>query len=221
MPVDVTTQIHAFVLKVTNSTLGLVRLQISLSSQYKGEPSWNDHRIKNPALEDLLVETLTDKHVDAFVLTTSNHGGTESILKSDVVVLHSAEDSIADIGKVLETPEQVVNWDSEKALLAAASTGSLSSLEENHVAFFGIKVLAEKSGSVWFELICATKLSSYMQSDSSELFSAFPLSLQIEVCNGSWESSLIKANPTEGEEADKVVFDLVVTWPSTQTMRGS
>jgi hypothetical protein len=219
MPVDVTTQIHAFVLKVTNSTLGLVRLQISLSSQYKGEPSWNDHRIKNPALEDLLVETLTNKHVDAFVLTTSNHGGTEFILKSDIVVLHSAEDSIADIGKVLETPEQVVTWDSEKAL-AAASTDSLSSLEENQVAFFGIKMLAEKSGSAWFELICATRLSPDIEPASSELFSAFPLSLQIEVGNGSWESSLIKAIPTEeGEEADKVVFDLVVAWPNTQIMK--
>jgi hypothetical protein len=192
----------------------------SLSSQYKGEPSWNDHRIKNPALEDLLVETLTNKHVDVFILDTSSPGDTESFLISDVVVLHSAEDSIADIGKVLETPDEVVNWDSEKAMAAVSTDDSMSSLEENHVAFHGIKVLAEKSGSVWFELICCTKLSPDMKPVSSELFSAFPLSLQIEVGNGSRESSLIKADSTEeGEVADKVLCDLVVAWSSNNATK--
>ncbi|CAB9516355.1 Dynactin p62 family [Seminavis robusta] len=217
-------QLHCFVLKVTNSTLGVVRLQISLSSAYKGEHLWDkdEHTKKNPAMENLLVETLTNKHVDAYLFTPSSPEGTttdqsSSTLKSDVVALDSAEDAIVDIGKVFEVPEEVLNWDPEKALNdSSPASEAMADLEENHVRFLGISMLAEKSGSAWFEMICATKEKPGIKTESSNLSLAIPLALQIEVGNGSWESSLIKANPTEeGQEPDKVTFDLVVTWPST------
>lgn len=210
---DDNTQQHAFVLKVTNPTLGLVRLQIGLSA-YSGESHWDQepNGAKNPVLESLLVETLTNTHVDAYLLTVTKTKESSKFM-SELVVLDSAEDNLVDIGKVSALPDEVTNWDAEK-VLAEAPAPSEGAPQENKVSFSHVKKLAEKSGSAWFELICSTN-QKVEEGGTAGLCSAIPISLQIEVGNGSWESSLIK-KVVEGDKPDLVSFDLVLTFPSSQ-----
>ena len=200
-------QQHAFLMKVTNPTLGMVRLQLGLSC-YRGEPFWEDQPRKNRFLGNLLIDSLTSRHVDAILLSTTKANDS---LKSELVELDSAEDTIVDIGKVREVPDEVANWNAVTAMNASsASDENVSGLEEEQVAFLGTKVLAKKSGSAWFELVCATK-----PLNDPHLFPAIPITLRIEVGNGSWEASLIKAtsNSEGSEQVDLVSFDLVITWP--------
>lgn len=205
---DENTQQHAFVLKVTNSTLGMVRLRLGLSL-YQGEPLWEDQAAKNNCLESLLVETVSNKHVDVFLLTAATTK--QTTFRSEMVSLDSNEDSIVDIGKVFAIPEEVSAWDANAVL--DASSVPTGGLEENKVEFGGVKILAEKSGSAWFEVSCVTR---HRVDQTPRLYSAIPLSLQIEVGNGSWESSLIKPI-TSDDKADLVTFDVVLTWPNSKS----
>ena len=202
------TQQHAFLLKVTNPTLGLVRLQISVSMSYGGEPYWEDETNTNPLMDHLLAETVSNKHVNVLLLRPASPSDS---VKSEMVDVESAEDTLVDIGKVREIPEPVLQWDAEKAI--AAEPPSLDALQDNQAVISSVKLLANNAGSAWFQLICGTKLSD---NKKQNLFRAIPLSLQIEVGNGSWESSLIQAK-TESAEKDLVSFDVVLTWPVEDT----
>ena len=197
---------HAFLIKVTNPTLGLVRLQIGMST-YQGEFFWGDDQAgKNPVLENLLIETISNQHVDAFLLTSPN---TTNPLKSELVELDSAEDTFVDFGKARDVPVEVSSWDAEQSM-SASQPSNVADMNDKEVVFQGAKLLAKQSGSAWFELICVTAPVA------SEVFPAIPIALQIEVGNGSWESSLIKANTSDdGKEVDMVSFDLVLSWPQS------
>jgi len=212
---DNTTQQHAFLLQVTNPTLGMTRLQMGVSA-YEGESFWEEGQTtKNPYMENLLVDSLSNRHVDVLLLQPSNNTN-NYLLKSELVELESAEDTLVDIGKVREIPEAVTHWNAETAIQAASSSDAATGLEGNQYAFSGLKLIDKKSGSAWFELVCAVVAKPAER--AAHLFPAIPISLQIQVGNGSWESSLIKASGAageEGKEVDTVSFDLVLTWPES------
>ena len=204
------TEQHAFLIKITNPTLGLVRLQLGMSS-YTGELFWDDDDNEdgkmNPVLRNLLIDTLSCQYVNAFLLTPQQPS---DALTTELVELDSAEDAMVDFGKTRETPAEVSGWTAEAAM-SAASSPSLE-VKETEVTFLGSKCLAQQSGSAWFEVVCVTSSSS--PDVASVRFPAIPLALKIEVGNGSWESSLIQANE-EGEGPDLVSFDLLLSWPSS------
>lgn len=196
---------HAFLIKITNPTLGLVRLQLGMSA-YTGELFWDDDDnvdgTKNPILRNLLIDTLSCQYVNAFLLTPQQPS---DALQTELIEVDSAEDAMIDFGKTRETPAEVSGWKAEAAMSAASPS---SEVKETEVAFLGSKYLAQQSGSAWFEVVCVTSPVA------SGRFPAIPLALNCEVGNGSWESSLIKANE-EGEGPDLVSFDLVLSWPSS------
>jgi len=180
-----------FLVNVTNPTLGTIRLRFN-SSSYRGEV---DQSTDAPSdnittqLPNLLVDTISDKHVNAQLqLDVLKLGPTEQ------VELLSAEDSFIEFGgKSKEIPHQVLRWDPSES----DAVGTSSSM----------RLVAKSASTAWFEL---TVLD--VRTETSDLLPAVPLALQIEVGNGSWQSSLVQPQQTTGDEEDWVTFDLVLTW---------
>ena len=119
---------HAFLLKITNPTLGLVRLRLGPST-YTGESFWGDHKNttdndddvkKNPVLERLLIDTLSNQHVTVLVLASqSKSSTTTTTFSSELIELDSAEDAMIDFGKHREV-RVVFRLSERQNLLVAA-----------------------------------------------------------------------------------------------------
>jgi len=174
-----------------------MRLRFATSS-YQGEPDWDDPHQRNTHLSHLLVDTFqqtfVDVNIDKETLTT--------LSPTESVELQSAEDTIIELGgKARAIPEDVRNWRSTKE-------GSNMTAPESIAA---MKLLVQSTSTAWFELF----LPPDPAVDASIVTGrrAVPLALQIEIGNGSWESSLIKPASTdkkESNEVDRVTFDLVL-----------
>lgn len=215
------TEQHALLLKITNPTLGRVRLRLGRSN-YRGESFWNDYdddydpEKKNPVLERLLIDTLSYQHVNALLLTPQQQQQqpSSSAYQTEFVELDSAEDAMIDFGN-REPPAEVNGWTAAASLSSAAPPPSTDG--PNTVVVLKTKCLAQHAGSAWWEVVCVIPSVTMGQ------FPAIPLALQIEVGDGSWESSLIQAKPTIGKKDDEdggkdiVSFDLVLTWPPPGT----
>lgn len=118
--------------------------------------------------------------------------------------LEPAEDSFLELGKTIdEVPEPVASWDAKQALAGSnvATTGGPTA---------SLKFLASKSSNGWFELVVLEA------STPSGIDRAVPLAMQIEVGNGSWESSLVQPEikGDGGDGKDTVSFDVVIAWHS-------
>jgi hypothetical protein len=115
-------------LRVSNPTLGSLRFRFA-SSSYRGELDWdavvthdpavvvmegeadhnyNDGRRYTDALPGLLVHTFTQTHWDV----EYDSGVLRDLAESETIELHSAEDSIIEMGshRAHEIPAEVVNW---------------------------------------------------------------------------------------------------------------
>jgi hypothetical protein len=179
-------------LKVSNPTLGSVRLRFAASS-YRGEVNcWSDCDDDDDddaagtinLLQGLLVDTLSQEHLDV-ELNTSLLSSMES---TDKVELLSSEDSILELGvKAGEVPHEVASWSPREEGETAASSA--------------MQVVATRASTAWFQLAVPN-----VASVDGTL--AVPIALQVDIGNGSWESSLIQ--PQEGVEDDHVTFDLVI-----------
>jgi len=201
--VEVNNESHrALLLKVTNPTLGSIRLRLAASS-YRGETSWDDDA-ESVQLPELLVDTWSQTIVDA-VLAPDLSEGLEPTATAELL---SAEDSIIEMGvKTREVPEDVANWDGASCMASSAShVGGASSLRSS------VRLLAHSASSSWFELTLLGIPKKHQRDDASAgTATAVPLALQIEVGNGSWESSLIQSQITKGHgEPDRVIFDLIL-----------
>ena len=182
---------RVFLLKVTNPTLGPVRLRFA-SSSYQGEKEWDDETKRTPIIPDLLVDDLFQIHMNLELkpLLTENMKQTES------VELLSAEDSFIELGgKSTEIPDQVKNWEPRDF----TSDGEDSAM----------RLVASSASTAFFELALANAAGPATTKDHSV---AVPLTLELETGNGSWESSLIQKSTHGENEADWVSFDLVFTW---------
>lgn len=177
---------HIFLLRVTNPTLGTIRLRFATST-YPGEVDRETNAVTEK-LSDLLVDTFTGQHVNAQL--------ERDVLKlaaTEHVELLSAEDSFIEFGSGgKEIPYKVLRW--EPSAATAADTSAM-------------KLVAQSASTAWFELVVPN-----VPAVDAAWRPAVPLALQIEVGNGSWQSSLVQPKPVEGEEQDWVTFDLVITW---------
>lgn len=189
---------HAFLLKVSNPTLGKIRMRLA-SSKYSGEPVWDEPSKTTSLLQNILLDIFTDKHVDADLTTDVVQG----LTPTDVCELEPAEDSFLELGQSAnDVPELVSMWDATDVLSNSqvSSEGLKASL----------KLLATKNSSAWFEIV-VLESSKAKGFDTS---SAVPLEMQIEVGNGSWESSLVQPELKDGsgDAKDMVSFSLVIIW---------
>lgn len=157
----------AILFRVTNPTLGVVRLRF-LGSSYAMQH------------DDVLVDSLTQQRLPTVATLASSVPATET------VELQSAEDSILELGGASaqrpRVPAAVAQWN-----------------PTSDTTTVGLRLLAQQSAAAWFAWVLSP-------SDSST--NAVSLTMQIEVGNGSWESSLIRP---QGEN-DVVDLDLIFAW---------
>ena len=188
---------HAFLLKVANPTLGTVRMRLSASA-YAGEPVWDSQQEGSETteiLQNLLVDPFTDQHVNAHLIP----GALMGIEPTKLCPLEPAEDSFLELGKMTdEVPLDVAKWDAGDVLFDSkvSPDGPLATL----------RLVSSKNSMAWFELVVLEG------SPAKGMDSAVPLSMDIEVGNGSWDSSLVRPEPKDGGETDMVSFHLVIAW---------
>lgn len=189
---DATTGNVAALLKVRNPTLSMIRLRFSGSST-------SNEDLDTKEFENILVDPFTETTIAKADLCSSD--SLSSVAPSEWIELDSAEDLILDIGKRQEDdPEVVRSWDFAP-LLGALDSDSLPKLT----------TVACRGDTSWVEVIIpnAIALGSDDDKHPSNHF-AVPLSMHIEVGNGSWEASLIKRRDLPEEEQDLVQLDFVV-----------
>jgi hypothetical protein len=201
---------RVFLLKVTNPTLGTIRLRFSPST-YQGEQLTDAPETAGqkttPFLSNLLVDTFSDEHSHVEIKCNAY----ESLEPTQEVELLSAEDSFIEFGgKSKEVPYEVLRWDPTQVEAAAAAA------DGNAV----MRLVAQSASTAWFELVAPVIPTPSGADDATTITvstasPAVPLALQIEVGNGSWESSLVTPKQQEGDAKDWVTFDLLITWNSS------
>jgi hypothetical protein len=184
---------HAFLLKVSNPTLGIIRLRLA-ASDYAGEHVWNEKTAKTSFLANLLVDPLTQVSVDAQL----DPRVATSLEPTESCQLDPAEDSFLEIGKSTnDVPLEVSRWDAGSVLVDAKfSAESPASL----------RLVAQRKSTAWFEFVLMEPTTT------PNIHSAVPLALQIQVGDGSWESSLVQTQRLADDSIDFVSFDLVIIW---------
>jgi hypothetical protein len=191
---------HAFLLKVSNPTLGSVNLRLA-GSTYAGEAVWDDPSATNRLLEDVLVDPLTQLSINAVLHPQLS----SDLAPTDVCQLESAEDTFIELGKSSsEMPDAVTTWKADDILANAAGYPSTSG---------SLRLVGQQKSLAWFELVVAEP-ASIPGSEVSPKFGhyAIPLSLQVQVGEGSWESSLIQQRFTEEGGQDFVLFEFLLAW---------
>jgi hypothetical protein len=196
--------LHAFLLKVSNPTLGIVRVRVA-GSNYAGEPTWDNETTTSSFLQKILVDPLSQLCVDAQL----DSGVSSSILETDTCELEAAEDSFLEIGKTSDdVPDAVSKWEGVDIILNSnVSKDSPCSA----------RLVGQKKSVAWFEVVV---MEPQLSNPPHSVHSAIPIELQIQVGDGSWESSFIQPQlELEGDSKDFVSFDLVVLWKNLTTER--
>jgi hypothetical protein len=188
---------HAFLVKVSNPTLGVIRLRLTASA-YSGERIWDSTTITTPSLENILVDPLTKVSLDAQLDTNI----AKEIVTTDVCELEPAEDSFLVLGNTTsdDVPEAVSNWDAGDILVDSKVSAEFPAT---------LRKVGQKTSVAWFELVVVEP------STNPGVHCAVPFAMDIQVGDGSWESSLIQSQATsesEEESKDFVSFDLVLVW---------
>ncbi len=182
----------AVLLKVKNPTLNMIRLRFS-------GPNSSEEVVNSKELENILIDPFMETTIAKADLCSSD--SLSSIDSSEWIELDSAEDLLLDIGKrQQEDPEVVSSWDFAP-LLDTLDSDSLPKLT----------IVASRGDTSWVELVIPNTV--VVGSDGVKApgnYFAVPLSMQIEVGNGSWEASLIKRRDLPEEEHDLVQLDFVV-----------
>ena len=206
-----TTTHHVLLLKVKNPTIGTVRLRLNGSHASVTTTSGGDTHSRDNLdtdtllLHDVLIDHTARKYVTARLINTT----TASLPPTEVMELHPAEDTLIKFGKRQRgDPSEVEGWDAEEAyrrslLLSDGMTSDCPSLQD----------VAQKDDIIWLEFVVADNEEGDEEKDaSSDEYIAVPLLLEIEIGNGSWDSSFIKPLPVEEGQLDFVSLKLVLVW---------
>ena len=181
---DVSAERSAFLLKVTNPTLGSVQLRFA-ASDYQGEYGWDKSDKRESAMKQLVVDELMQTYLNVDLKTDALH----DMPPTEVVEL-SSDPFIEFGGKAREIPNQVQGWKAPDGVIDSAQ----------------LRLVASHASTVWFEL-----LTRGLSSEKEGFQPGIPIAMEVKVGNGSWESSLI---PQQKEKDDFVSFDIVLTWPA-------
>jgi len=182
-------------LKVSNPTLGIIRLRLT-ASVYSGERIWDSTTITSPFLENILVDPLTKVSLDAKLDTVV----AKEIETTDICELEPAEDSFLELGNTTsdDVPEAVSKWNAGDTLFDSKVSDEIPAT---------LRKIGQKKSVAWFELVVVEP------STDPGVHSAMPLAMEVQVGDGSWESSLVQFQVSKSEECkDFVSFDLVLIW---------
>lgn len=162
--------------------MGLIRLRWG-PSPYCGEEDWEGK--PTLLLPHLLVDTTSQELWNVRLL----EAGEIQIETTDVMELASAEDSLLELSHTSnnQLPEAISKW-----------VGS----SEHYIQW-----IAQRQQDAWLEVVVPAKAAVSLSEHS-----AISLRMQVELGNGSWESSLIEQDTSK--DTDWVEFDLILTWES-------
>ena len=186
---------HAFLIKVSNPTLGKVRLRLT-PSKYRGERLWNSKTETTGYLENVIVDPLKRVSVNAHLDTEV----TKTIESTGLCELEPAEDSFLELGKQTSDniPEAVLSWEAGDILFDSKVSKELPAT---------LRWLGQKKSVAWFELVVLESATD------SNVHSAVPITMELQVGDGSWESSLVQPRDFGSNDSkDFVSFDLTIIW---------
>ena len=139
----------------------------------------------NSIMKHVLMDSLVVEYKDIVL----DREATSTLKPTEMVELQSVEDSFLEMRRA-KLPDAVSNWTPRT--------------EDTSGEPF-IRQIASHKDAAWFEL---TVKEGAGVGDNQ--YVAAPISLQIQVGDGSWESSLVKPQPMEG--LDLVIFDVLIAW---------
>lgn len=150
------------------------------------------------------MDTLTQKYVDVEL-----HPKLTQQTTTETVELLSAEDSIIELGgRARSKPEPVIQW--KKNIQSSSASSSLPPQNDG-----GLRLVAKSASDAWFEVVVVKQQQQQQEEEAaatSERATAIPLAMQVDLGNGSWESSLVPVAEGKEEQQDSVTFDLLLAW---------
>ena len=186
---------HAFLMKISNPTLGIVRLRLT-PSDYTGESLWDSRTETTSYMKNLVVDPLKNNSIDVQLDTEV----AKAIDVSDLCELEPAEDSFLELGSKTSNnvPEAVSSWEAGDVLCDSKVSKELPAT---------LRKLGQNKSVAWFELIVLESTTV------NGVHSAVPITMELQVGDGSWESSLVQPqNDGSHNFKDFVAFDLVIIW---------
>ncbi|GKY93537.1 hypothetical protein MPSEU_000321100 [Mayamaea pseudoterrestris] len=175
----------SLLLTVDNPNLESLRFRF-VSSDYQGEPAWENSEQTSKSMEHLLLHSMASTGVDAEL----DVDVLKDMKPSTTVELLSGEDSIIELGvSGSKVPIEVKNWQPRQGDDGGGS----------------VTLIAQSASVAWFELTLTG------MSEASSTGVAIPLALEIELGNGSWETSMIPRRLDLAEGAvDTFRLDLLI-----------
>lgn len=190
---------HALLLSVANPTMGMIRFRLSgadlrdFGARTSGDEGYTLHNVR--------VDFLGRVRANVRMI-----GSTSTLVLPDMVELEAVEDALFDIGGAAQSgdPKDVEKWDAA-AVLKEKGTEYFN--EPSDCPFSTVAVSKDKA---WIQLIIDQ--DGLEEASASGDFLAVPATMQVEIGNGSWESSLIKPVEVKDGESDLVSLRLVLAW---------
>lgn len=175
---------YALLMKIKNPTLGIIRLR--LLSESSGNDSGDAMENANLIIDSTTMEIVKAKTIPP--LSAEMEG---------FVALDPVEDAFLELGKGhSHHPTEVTNWDAQQILRDAEVKSEL-------------KVVAQKEDSLWVQYLIADQNQA---ANETKNYLSTPLIMEIELGNGSWESSLIKTEKDLKDHVDTVRFTILPVW---------
>jgi hypothetical protein len=203
----------AFLLKLHNPTLGPIRVRLQLpKSALEHDAGEQVAPLKNVLLDGYTREICNEVHM--WHAISSANAATGPVVSSEWIELESSQDALIDLNSRASSVSSSVDavltaWNGSKALEAMDDTSDSES---------SFRLLKSDNDAVWLE--CTTSLLETSTTSMLCLDRAAPISLQVQVGNGSWESSLIppksappsSSSSVETETVDFVEFKTLLIW---------
>jgi len=194
---------YALLLMVKNPTLGTIRLRLNGIQ--------NNSFLDPSELKNVIIDPMKRTRVNAEICSAAS-----SLEPTEVMELDPVEDAFLELGKgQSRDPPEVEGWDPSSVL--GSDRGNVGST----TSFSSAKVVATQNDKAWVDVVFAGNNAAVEEEESSirmggGKYLAAPIALQIEVGDGSWDSSLIKPLPVTEGERDFVTLNLVILWAGVE-----
>ena len=148
-------------------------------------------------MRNILLDTFQRTYVTAAVLKGKDNR-TYFDGNTDTVELEATEDAFLELGKDFqsEAPEQVKSWDAT-SVLSSSTTGN------------EVKLVAQQKDAAWFEFVL-NDVESASEQNVGPYVATTRIGLQLQIGDGSWETSLIEPILKEGQ--DFALFQVIFVW---------
>lgn len=194
---DLAGRSYAILFKIRNPTLSTIRFRFSspaLDDNSENIVNSRSALVEEHELQNIPIDPFHQTYVSARMCSTKLMDG--SLAPTEWLELENAEDLFLDVGnRQQEVPAEVQEWEARAVL---------NSLDDKNRS--NLHAVAVQRDTAWIQMTLS--LESIPES-SDKTHVAFPLGMQIEVGNGSWEASLIKKRDLPRDEIDIVTLNIL------------